>query len=129
MIGKVIKSKFTTDANLSSLFGGRVFPAVGAQAQTAPYAIYEVINNSPSRSKDSDSHIDSVDVRITLISTNYSDTANGIEYVRSAFVRMREIILDVAVQSCKFEGERDLFSDDERYFAKQIDLTFRIIKL
>jgi hypothetical protein len=42
---------------------------------------------------------------------------------------MREIVLDVAVQSCKFEGERDLFSDDERYFAKQVDLTFRIIRL
>jgi hypothetical protein len=42
---------------------------------------------------------------------------------------MREIILDVAVQSCKFDGERDLFSDDERFFAKQVDLIFRIIKL
>lgn len=129
MIGKVITSKFKSDTNLVSVFGGRIFPVVGAQAQPAPYAIYEVINNSPTRSKDADSHIDSVDVRITLISTNYSDTANGVEYVRSAFVRMREIILDVAVQSCKFDGERDLFSDDERYFAKQVDLTFRIIKL
>jgi hypothetical protein len=129
MIGKVILYKFQNDANLFSIFAGRVFPLVGAQAQSTPYAIYEVINNTPSRSKDSDSHIDSVDVRITLISTNYSDTANGIDYVRSAFVRMREIILDVAVQSCKFDGERDLFSDDERYFAKQVDLTFRIIKL
>ena len=129
MIGKVIKSKFTTDSNLNSLFAGRVFPSVGAQSQTTPFAVYEVINNTPSRSKDSDSHIDEVDVRITLISTNYSDTANGVEYVRSAFVRMREIVLDVAVQSCKFDGERDLFSDDERYFAKQVDLTFRIIRL
>ena len=129
MIGKVILYKFQNDANLNSLFGGRVFPLVGAQAQPTPYAIYEVINNTPSRSKDSDSHIDEIDVRITLISTTYADTASGIDYVRSAFVRMREIILDVAVQSCKFEGERDLFSDDERYFAKQVDLTFRIIKL
>jgi hypothetical protein len=68
-------------------------------------------------------------VRITLVSTNYSDTATGVDNVRSAFVRMREIILDVAVQSCKFDGERDLFSDDERFFAKQVDLIFRIIKL
>ena len=129
MIGKVILYKFQNDANLFSIFAGRVFPLVGAQAQPTPYAIYEVINNTPSRSKDSDSHIDEIDVRITLISTTYADTASGIDYVRSAFVRMREIILDVAVQSCKFEGERDLFSDDERYFAKQVDLTFRIIKL
>ena len=129
MIGKVILYKFQNDANLFSIFAGRVFPLVGAQAQPTPYAIYEVINNTPSRSKDSDSHIDEIDVRITLISTTYADTSSGIDYVRSAFVRMREIILDVAVQSCKFEGERDLFSDDERYFAKQVDLTFRIIKL
>ena len=87
MSGKVIKSKFTTDANLAALFGGRLFPAVGAQGQTTPYAIYEVINNSPTRSKDSDSHIDEIDVRITLVSTNYSDTATGVDNVRSAFVR------------------------------------------
>jgi hypothetical protein len=31
MIGKVVKSKFTTDANLAALFGGRVFPSVGGE--------------------------------------------------------------------------------------------------
>ena len=128
MIGKVIKSKFNSDANLSSLFGGRVFPVVGAQSQTTPFAIYEVVNVATSMSKDSDSHIDDVLVRITLVSTNYGDVQNGISYVRSAFVRIDETISGVQVQSCKYDGERDLYSDDERTFGTQVDLTFRVIK-
>ncbi len=42
MIGKVIKSKFTSDSALNTLFGGRVFPVIGAQTKATPFAIYEV---------------------------------------------------------------------------------------
>ena len=128
MIGKVIKYKFDNDASLSSLFGGRVFPMVGAQGQATPFAIYEVVNVTTSMSKDSDSHIDDVLVRITMVSSRYADVQNGISYVRSAFIRMEETILGVQVQSCKYDGERDLYSDDERTFGTQVDLTFRLIK-
>ena len=128
MIGKVVKSKFTSNGNLESLFGQRVFPMVGEQKKQTPFAIYEVVNISTSDSKEKDSHIDEVDVRITLISTKYSDTQNGIEYVRDAFVRMNEVVEGVKVQSCSFEGQRDLFSDDERTFGSQCDLKFRVNK-
>ena len=126
MIGKVIKSKFTSDSALNTLFGGRVFPVIGAQTKATPFAIYEVVNITTSMSKESDSHIDEIDVRITLISTRYSDTQNAVEYVRSAFVRMDETIGGVKVKSCAFEGQRDLFSDDERTFGSQVDLKFRV---
>lgn len=126
MIGKVIKSRFTTDSDLNTLFGGRVFPVIGAQTKATPFAIYEVVNISTSMSKESDSHIDDIDVRITLISSKYSDTQNGVEYVRSAFVRMNGTFSGVKVQSCMFEGQRDLFSDDERTFGSQCDLKFRV---
>ena len=126
MIGKVIKSKFATDSDLNTLFGGRIFPVVGAQTKATPFAIYEVVNISTSMSKESDSHIDEIDVRITLVSTSYADTQNGIEYVRSAFERMKLNIQGVNVQSCMFEGQRDLFSDDERTFGSQCDLKFRV---
>ena len=126
MIGKVIKSKFTSDSALNTLFGGRVFPVIGAQTKATPFAIYEVANIATSMSKESDSHIDEIDVRITLISTKYSDTQNAVEYVRSAFVRMDQTIGGVKVKSCAFEGQRDLFSDDERTFGSQCDLKFRV---
>lgn len=126
MIGKVIKYKFDNDSSLNTLFGGRVFPVIGAQTKATPFAIYEVVNISTSMSKESDSHIDEIDVRITLVSTKYSDTQNGIEYIRNAFVRMSGTIQSVNVQSCMFEGQRDLFSDDERTFGSQCDLKFRV---
>lgn len=126
MIGKVIKYKFDNDSALNGLFGGRVFPVVGAQTKATPFAIYEVVNITTSMSKESDSHIDELDVRITLISTKYSDTQNAVEYVRSAFVRMNQTIGGVKVKSCAFEGQRDLFSDDERTFGSQVDLKFRV---
>ena len=120
MIGKVIKSRFTSDSDLNTLFGGRVFPVIGAQTKATPFAIYEVVNISTSMSKESDSHIDDIDVRITLISSKYSDTQNGVEYVRSAFVRMNGTFSGVKVQSCMFEGQRDLFSDDDRTFGSRV---------
>ena len=76
--------------------------------------------------KESDSNIDEIDVRITLVSTSYSDTQNAVEYVRSAFVRIKGTIEGVKLQSCMFEGQRDLFSDDERTFGSQCDLKFRV---
>jgi len=123
---KVIKSKFTTDSALNTLFGGRVFPVVGAQTKATPFAIYEVVNISTSMSKESDSHIDELDVRLTCITDKYSDTQNAVEYGRSAFVRMNDTIGGVKVKSCVFEGQRDLFSDDERTFGSQVDLKFRV---
>ena len=126
MIGKVIKYKFDNDSNLNSLFGGRVFPVVAAQTKSTPFAIYEVVNIATSMTKESDSNIDEIDVRITLVSTSYSDTQNAVEYVGSAFVRIKGTIQGVKLQSCMFEGQRDLFSDDERTFGSQCDLKFRV---
>ena len=126
MIGIVIKSKFTSDSALNTLFGGRVFPVVGDQTKATPFAVYEVVSISTTMSKESDSHIDEIDVRITMVSTKYSDTQNAVEYIRSAFVRMDETIQGVKVKSCVFDGQRDLFSDDERTFGSQCDLKFRV---
>lgn len=126
MIGKVIKYKFDNDSDLNTLFSGRVFPLVGAQTAQHPFAIYEIVVNDAQRSKDSDSHLDEISVRITIVSNSYADTQNGVSYIRSAFVRMKETIAGIKVQSCSFDGERDLFSDNERTFSSQVDLEFRV---
>ena len=49
MIGKVIKSKFDSDATLNGIFGGRVFPYLAAQGASAPYAVYDVFRGQPPR--------------------------------------------------------------------------------
>ena len=65
MIGKVIVSKFASNSDLNSLFAGRVFPVVGQQTAVKPFAIYEIVTNDTTQSKDSDTQIDEINVRIT----------------------------------------------------------------
>ena len=98
------------------------------QAQATPMVVYEVTSIQTEGSKDSDSHIDSVSVRLTIIAKNYSDIDLGVSYIRSAFVRLDTTIGGVIVQSCEFEGKRDIFSEDEHTYGGQVDLQFRIVK-
>jgi hypothetical protein len=128
MIGKVIKSKFDSDATLNGIFGGRVFPYLAAQGASAPYAVYDVFRIDPSSTKDADSHLDEVSVRLTVVAITYSVCQDAVEGVRSAFPRMSGTVAGVNVQSCAFNDLRDLYSDGDEFYGAQVDLTFRIVR-
>ena len=128
MIGKVIKSKFDSDATLNGIFGGRVYPYLAAQGATAPYAVYDVFRVNPSSTKDADSHLDETSVRLTLVATTYSVCQDAVEGVRSTFPRMSDTVAGVNVQSCAFDNIRDIYSDSDEFYGVQVDLTFRIVR-
>jgi hypothetical protein len=129
MIGKVIKFKFDNNATLNGLFAGRVYPFIAAQGVlTAPYAVYEVVRTNPNGTKDNDSEIDETLVRITVVSTKYSDIQTAVEGVRATFPRTSGPVAGVQYQSCSFDDFRDIYSDKDEFFGGQIDLIFRIPK-
>lgn len=128
MIGKVIKYKFDNTSALNSVFSGRVYPIIGAQAGTIPFAIYDITSIRTEGSKDADSHIDIVNASITMIGTNYGVLQTAVENVRSTFVRMNETISGVNVQSCTFETQSEVYNVDEETYGVEVDLSFRIIK-
>ena len=128
MIGKVIKSKFDSDATLNGIFSGKVYPFLAAQGASAPFAVYEIFRVNPSSTKDADSHLDEVSVRLTLVATTYSVCQDAVEGVRSAFPRMSDTVAGVNVQSCAFDNLRDVFSDSDEFYGVQVDLTFRIVR-
>lgn len=128
MIGKVIKYKFDNTSALNDVFGGRVYPVIGAQGGATPFAVYDTTSIRTEGSKDSDSHIDIVNVSITMVGTNYGTLQTAADNVRSAFVRMEETILGVSVQSCSFDTVSEVYNVDEETFGVEIDLNFRIIK-
>jgi len=128
MIGKVIKSKFDSDATLNGIFSGKVYPFLAAQGASAPFAVYEIFRVNPSSTKDADSHLDEVSVRLTLVATTYSVCQDAVEGVRSAFPRMSDTVAGVNVQSCAFDDLRDLYSDGDEFYGVQVDLTFRIVR-
>lgn len=127
MIGKVIKYKFDNTASLS-VFGGRVYPLVGAQTSARPFCIYDTTSIRTEGSKDADSHIDVVNVELTLVGDNYGVLQTAVENVRTTFVRMKETIENVEVQSCSFETLTEDANVDEETFAVSVDLSFRIVK-
>jgi len=128
MIGKVIKSKFDSDATLNGIFSGKVYPFLAAQGASAPFAVYEIFRVNPSSTKDADSHLDEVSVRLTLVATTYSVCQDAVEGVRSAFPRMSDTVAGVNVQSCAFDNLRDIYSDSDEFYGVQVDLTFRIVR-
>ena len=128
MIGKVLKYKFDNTSSLNSVFAGRVYPLVGAQTSARPFCIYDTTSIRTEGSKDADSHIDVVNVEITLVGDNYGVLQTAVENVRTTFVRMKETIGGVNVQSCSFETLSETFNVDEETFAVSVDLSFRVIK-
>lgn len=128
MIGKVIKYKFDNTTTLNNVFGGRIYPLIGAQGKRRPLAIYDITSIRTEGSKDADSHIDIVNVSITMIGTNYGVLQTAVDNVRSTFVRMNETISGVNVQSCTFETQSEVYNVDEETYGVEVDLSFRIIK-
>ena len=128
MIGKVLKYKFDNTSSLNSVFAGRVYPLVGAQTSARPFCIYDTTSIRTEGSTDAHSHIDVVTVELTLVGDNYGVLQTAVENVRTTFVRMKETIGGVNVQSCSFETLSETFNVDEETFAVSVDLSFRVIK-
>ena len=128
MIGKVIKNKFDNTSALNNVFGGRVYPVIGAQGGATPFAVYDTTSIRTEGSKDSDSHIDIVNVSITMVGKGYGTLQTAVDNVRSTFVRMEETISGVNVQSCSFDTQSEVFNVDEETYGVEVDLSIRIIK-
>lgn len=128
MIGKVIKYKFDNSSSLNNVFAGRVYPLVGAQTTARPFCIYNTTSIRPEGSKDADSHIDIVNIELTLVGDSFSILQAAVENIRTVFVRMKETIEGVIVQSCGFDSQSEIFNVDEETFAVSVDLVFRIVR-
>ena len=128
MIGKVIKYKFDNTASLNSVFAGRVYPLVGAQTSARPFCIYDLTSLRTEGSKDADSHIDIANVELNLVGDSYSGLQTAVENIRTAFVRMKETVEGVEVQSCGFDSQSEVFNVDEETYTVSVDLVFRIVR-
>ena len=109
------------------MFAGRVYPFIGVQGGTTPFVIYDVSSVRPEGSKDAGSHIDIIDVNLTMIGVDYGVLQQAVSDVRTTFVRMKETIEGVNVASCSFDTQSDAFNVDEETFGVEVDLSFRVV--
>ena len=128
MIGKVIKYKFDNTASLNNVFAGRVYPLVGAQTGARPFCVYDLTRLRTEGSKDADSHIDIANVELNLVGDSYSVLQTAVENIRTAFVRMKETVEGVEVQSCGFDTQSEVYNVDEETYAVSVNLVFRIVR-
>ena len=99
------------------MFAGRVYPLVGAKSGERPFCVYDTTSIRPEGSKDADSHIDIVNVELNLVGDTYSQLQTAVENIRTTFVRMKETIEGVNVQSCGFDTQSEVLNVDEETFA------------
>jgi hypothetical protein len=69
-----------------------------------------------------------VNVELNLVGETYSQLQTAVEDIRTTFVRMKETIESVNVQSCGFDNLTEVFNVDEETYAVSVDLVFRIVK-
>ena len=63
-----------------------------------------------------------------MVGSDYGVLQQAVEDVRTAFVRIKETIGGVEVQSCGFDNQTEVFNVDEMTFGVEVDLVFRIVK-
>lgn len=82
-IGRAIYSILTADATLTALVGSRIYPDYSIQKPTLPYVVYQVIDTSPSPTKDGASKLDTIRVQIDAWSDSFDTAQTVSERVRT----------------------------------------------
>ena len=130
-IGKAIYNILSTNSDVSTLVGTRIFPNVAPQTTTFPFIIYDVTGVQPNDTKDGASTLDTNDVMISCYSETYSEASNLAKKIRIAMDRITEAeYATIKIQSSQFQSYNDIFDDtsgDAGIYRKALDFEIRQI--
>ena len=130
-IGKAIYNILSTNGNVSTLVGTRIFPNVAPQTTTFPFIIYDVTGVQPNDTKDGASTLDTNDVMISCYSETYSQASDLAQKIRVAMDRINEGTYGgEQIQSSQFQSYNDIFDDtsgDAGIYRKALDFEIRQI--
>jgi len=130
-IGKAIYNILSTNSDVSTLVGTRIFPNVAPQTTTFPFIIYDVTGVQPNDTKDGASTLDTNDVMISCYSETYSQASNLAQKIRVAMDRINEGTYGgEQIQSSQFQSYNDIFDDtsgDAGIYRKALDFEIRQI--
>ena len=130
-IGKAIYNILSTNSDVSTLVGTRIFPNVAPQTTTFPFIIYDVTGVQPNDTKDGASTLDTNDVMISCYSETYSQASDLAQKIRVAMDRINEGTYGgEQIQSSQFQSYNDIFDDtsgDAGIYRKALDFEIRQI--
>lgn len=101
-IGKRIVKDLKNSQEFNDMFNNRLFPLVAEQGTDYPFVVYRRSSVNIARNKDIED--DNATLDITVISNNYRQTVEGIEIVRAALEKDRDIRIETADEYYSNDG-------------------------
>jgi len=120
LIGKVIYSKLISNQLIADIVNDRVFPVIAEQTTTFPFIIYYRVSISNNLYNKDGSVEDTVVYSITVVSTNYNESAELANEIRKIFDK-KQITNDIMRITDSRLIEIDESYEDNSYIQK---LTF-----
>lgn len=120
LIGKVIYSKLISNQLITDIVNDRVFPVIAEQTTTFPFIIYYRVSISNNLYNKDGSVEDNVVYSITVVSTNYNESAELANEIRKIFDK-KQITNDIMRITDSRLIEIDESYEDNSYVQK---LTF-----
>lgn len=126
MIGQVIYSILSNDTAVNTAVSGRIRPVVAIQGEPFPAIVYNVINASPTLTKQENSQLDQVRVQISTYAPTYAavDSIDG--QVRAALDGQGGNIAGVNVDTIYLIDFFDGRDDELELFHRASDYIVRI---
>lgn len=128
IVGTGIYQLLSGDADVSAEVGTRIYPALAAQQPTMPFITYEVIQVSPSDTKDGGSTVDEVRTEVITYAATYGAAAALSEKVRTALDRQNATNEISSIQSIQFTDAQNELLDSPRRFLVVQDYKIRQIR-
>lgn len=128
--GLAIYKILSTDVDVSTLVGTKIFPNVAKNSTQFPFIIYDVNGETPTNDKDGVSTLDTDSLMVSCYSKTYTEAADLALKIRTALDRVKGTFGGVEIQSIQYVGYDGLFDDDsgdEGIYRKALNFNIRII--
>jgi len=100
--GKAIYSILTSDSDVSSIVGTKVYPQIAAQGATFPFIVYLLVDIDPSDTKSGVSTLDEVRYEVIAAAETYAEVADLTNKIRTALDRYTGTVAGVVIDSIQF---------------------------
>lgn len=128
--GLAIYNILANDTPVSAIVGTRIFPNVAKQTTSFPFIIYDVQSENPTDYKQGVSSLDTDNVMVSCYCKTYSEASDLAKKIRTALDRVSGTYNGVVIQSIKYDGYNDLFTEssaDQGIYRKALQFNLRII--
>jgi len=128
--GLAIYNILANDTPVSAIVGTRIFPNVAKQTTSFPFIIYDVQSENPTDYKQGVSSLDTDNVMVSCYCKTYSQASDLAKKIRTALDRVSGTYNGVVIQSIKYDGYNDLFTEssaNQGIYRKALQFNLRII--